>query len=114
MAPVVQRIADQLGHGLGPGLEFLPVGGVGVGDILLFHTVGADLTPLIMVAAQPYLGDVVKLPVLVDLLGVDMAVVIHDRHLLRIVVVQLFRHVRVQHKILVHKWLHLIVPPCLI
>ena len=39
-----------------------------------------------MVAAQPYLSDVVEFAVLVDFLRIDVAVIIHDRHLLRIVV----------------------------
>ena len=86
MAPVVKGIANQLRHGLSPGLEFLTVSAV-AGYIFFINTVGAHLTPLIMVAAQPYLGDVFELAVLVNLLGINVAVVVYDGHVLRILMV---------------------------
>ena len=84
MTPVVQRIADQLRQSLRPFLEFLPVCSI-AGNIFFVYAVGTHLTPFIMVAAQPYLSDVVEFAVLVDFLRIDVAVIIHDRHLLRIV-----------------------------
>ena len=92
MAPVIQGIADELGHGLGPGLELLAVAAV-AGHILLIHAVGAHLTPLIVIAAQPNLCDIVELAVLINLLGIDMAVVIQNRHGLCVLVVQRLRHI---------------------
>ena len=59
------------------------------GDIILRGSVGPHDTPLIVVAkiaavrifsAQPYLCDVVKAAVLINLLRRDMAVVVYQRH----------------------------------
>ena len=85
MAPVVERVADELRKRLRPFLEFLAVAGV-AGDVALLNPVGTHLTPFVVIAAQPYLSDVVELAVLVDLLRIDVAVVVHDGHLLRKIV----------------------------
>ena len=105
MAPVVQRVPDPPLQCLRPFLEFLPVRGVPC-DILLLHAVRAHEAPFIVVSAQPYLSDVVKFPVLRDLLRVDVAVVIKDRSFFRIVVEQLFCSVRAEQEIFVHKLFH--------
>lgn len=65
--------------------------------------VGADLAPFIMVAAEPDLGDIVKFAVFIDFLRVDVAVVVDDRHLLRIFVVQPSRGLRGKQKIFIYK-----------
>ena len=118
MAPGVHRVADGHLQTLGKLLEALTVRLV-AGDVLLGHTVGAHHTPLIMIAevvvaavgqhlmaAQPNLRDVLKAAVLVDLLRGDMAVVIHDGQLGRIVVVQMLRSGGLKQKVLVHKRFH--------
>ena len=87
MAPVVERVADKLWHRFSPCLEFLAVGGVIARNVLLVHAVGADLAPLVMIAAQPYLGDIVKFSVLVDFLRIDVTVIIDDGHVFGKVVV---------------------------
>ena len=74
------------------------------GDVLLGHAVGAHHAPLVVVAeivvaavgqhlmaAQPDLRDVLKAAVLINFLRGNMAVVIHDGQLGRIVVVQMLR-----------------------
>ena len=91
MAPVIQRIADQLWKRFSPCLEFLSVGSV-AGDVLFIDAVGTHLTPLVMVASKPYLGDVLELAVLADLLGIDMAVIVQNRHRLSIVMVKFLCH----------------------
>ena len=75
MAPVIQWVADQFRHCLSPCLEFLSVCAV-AGNVFLINTVRTHLTPFVMVAAQPYLGNVFKLTVFIDLLWVDMAVIV--------------------------------------
>ena len=91
MAPVVQGVADQLWKGLGPSLEFLPVRSV-AGDIFFINAVGTHLTPFVVVASQPYLSDILKFAVLTDFLGINMAVIVQDRHGLSIVVIKLLSH----------------------
>ena len=104
VAPVVQRIADKLFQGLCSFLEFFPVGGV-AGDVLFFHTVTAHDAPLVVVAAQPDLSDVLKPAILPDLLGIDVAVVVQDRHLGRVIMIQNLRGVVGQQEVLIHKLL---------
>ena len=69
---------ESMEESLSPFLEFLTVGGI-AGDVVFIHAVRAHCAPFVMVTSQPYLGDVVKFPVLCDLLGIDVAVVIQDR-----------------------------------
>ena len=82
MAPVIQGIADCLLQRLRPFLEFFPVGRVSC-NIVFLHTIGTHLTPFVMVAAQPYLRDIFKFPVLRNFLRIDMAVIIQYRHFFR-------------------------------
>ena len=118
VAPSIHRVADGHFQALGKLLKALTVGLV-TGDVLLGHAVGAHHAPLIMItevvvaaigqhlmAAQPDLRDVLKATVLVDFLRGDMAVVIHDGQLGRIVVVQMLRSGGLKQKVLVHKRFH--------
>ena len=88
VGPVVHGVADGHGQGLGKFLEALAVG-LGAGDVLFGHAVGAHDAPLVVVAcqaavglaaAQPDLGNILKLAVLIDLAGRDVAVVVADGH----------------------------------
>ena len=53
VGPVVEGVAEGVGHGLGPLLELLPVGGVLAGAVALVDAVGAHGAPLVVVAAEP-------------------------------------------------------------
>ena len=118
VAPGVHRVADAHLQRLGKFLEALAVGFV-AGDVFLRHAVGAHHAPLVvvakivvaavgqhLVAAQPYLGDVLKAAVLIDLLRGDVAVVVDDGQLGRVIVVQMLRGGGVQQKVFVHKCFH--------
>ena len=105
MGPVIQRIADQLFQRLRPFLKFLARRSV-AGDVIFLYAVGAHLTPLIMVAAKPHLSDVFEMLVLRDLLRIEVAVVVEDRHNLSVVVIQFLCGFCGKQKILVHKWFH--------
>ena len=111
MRPVVKRIADELRQSLRPFLEFLPVGGI-PGDILFFHTVCPHLTPLIVVAAKPYLGDILKFPVFKYLLRIYVAVIIQHRYLLHIgkLRIEFLRCITVQQEILSHEFFQSVTP----
>ena len=122
VGPVVHRVADGHGQGLGKLLETLAVGLV-AGDVLFGHAVGTHHAPLIMIAevaavrvaaAQPHLSDVVEAAVLVDLAGRDVAVVVADGHAGCVVVVQVLRGGRLEHEVLIHKCFHGSLTPFLI
>ena len=122
VGPVVHRVADGHGQGLGKLLETLTVGLV-AGDVLFGHAVGTHHAPLIMIAevaavrvaaAQPHLSDVVEAAVLVDLAGRDVAVVVADGHAGCVVVVQVLRGGRLEHEVLIHKCFHGSLTPFLI
>ena len=78
MAPVEQGVADSLAQALSPFAELLVIGSV-TGDVLFVHTARTHETPLVVIAAQPYLSDVVELTILSNLLGIDMAMVVQNR-----------------------------------
>ena len=121
VGPVVHRVADGHGQSLCKLLEALAVGLI-TGDVLLGHTVGTHHAPLVVVAkvaavrvaaAQPYLSDVLKAAVLVDLTGRDVAVVVADRHIRSVVVVQMLSSGRLEHEFLIHKCFHGSITPFL-
>ena len=105
MAPVVNGIAHgSLQRGC-PSPELLLIRCI-AGDETLRHTAGPHQTPFVVVALQPQLGEVGKGAVFCDLLGADVAMIIHDGLLLRHTVVQLTGRLGIQQKLLVHKMLH--------
>ena len=95
VAPVKQRIADGEFQRFRPLLELLPVRRIS-GNVILLYPVGTHGTPFIMIPSQPYLRDVVKFPVLRDLLRVDVTVIVQNRHALRISMEKLLRRLRTQ------------------
>ena len=105
MTPVIQWIADCLLKSLCPLLELLSVSCISC-DVLLVDTVRTHLTPLVVIAAKPYLSDVLKLAVLIDFLRVDMAVIVDDRHIFCVIMEQLFCCVSCQKEIFSHKCFH--------
>ena len=100
-----EGVADGPVQGFGPFLELLPVRGI-AGDVSLLHAVGTHLPPLIMVAPQPDLGDGFKLPVLVDFLGINVAMVVQNGHLGGGLVVELLGSGRVQKEVAVKEGFH--------
>ena len=105
VGPVIERIADEGGHDLRVGEELVVVGGV-ARDEFLRYAAGAHRAPFIVVAAEPEFGDVRDLPVLGDLLRGDVAVVIDDRELFRVAVIEHLRGLVRQKEIPSHKVLH--------
>ena len=105
MGPVIEGIAEGVRHGLRPLLEGLPGAVLASSEIILAHSVGAHRTPFIMVAImsvhQPELGDVAELDVLGDLLRHQMAMVIDDGHVLRMLVIKLPGSLALKHEIFI-------------
>ena len=114
VTPVVHRIADGHFQSLSQLQETL-VGRLVAGDIAFVNAVGTHQTPLVVVAgertvgvltAQPYFNDVVETAILIDLLGVQMAVIVHQGHLFCVIVEQMLGGFGFQQEILVHKCFH--------
>ena len=114
VAPVVHGVADGHLYGLSELLQPLQPG-LGAGDIVLADAIGAHEPPLVVVtevgavgilAAKPHLGQVVEPAVLVDLLRGNVAVVVHQREGLSVVVEEVLCGFGLQQEILVHKCFH--------
>ena len=104
VAPVIKRVARGPLQSVGPGLELLK--GIGVaGHQTFLRPVGPHQPPFVVVPLQPKLGEIVKDPVLGDLPGTDVTMVIQDGHLLRHCVVQCPGRFGGQQKIFVQKGL---------
>ena len=100
-------------------LEIALIGGLVAGDVLLRHPVGAHDAPLVMVAevaavgvapAEPDLGQIVEAPVFIDLPRRDVAVVVHEGHVFRIVVEEAPSGLGFKQEISVQKCLHAVDP----
>ena len=109
VGPMVERVADQGRHGLGPGQEGAVIGLV-PGDVLLGHAVGAHHAPLVVVAAQPGVGDGLEGGVVGHVRGGQVAVVVDDRHGLGVLEVQPPRTLVRQQEVRVHERLHSVTP----
>ena len=103
--PVVHRVADAVLEGGGEGEPLVMPAGVAA-DVLLVHAVGEHHAPLVVVAAEHELADVGELVVLRDLCRRNVAVIVVDRHLFRVLVIQLLGHIIFQQEIPVHKCFH--------
>jgi len=85
--PVIERITDTAGNGLGPFLELLIVRCL-ARDVSFGYAVGAHRTPFVVIPVQPGLGKVVESIVAGDLIGRKVTMIVVDRHLRRVLVVQ--------------------------
>ena len=108
------RVADRHFQRLGEAKEALIVRLV-PGDKVLRDAVGAHDAPFVMVseegpvrvaAAQPDLSQVVKAAVLIDLARGDVAVIVDERHLRRVVMVEVCGGGGLQEEIPIHKRFH--------
>jgi hypothetical protein len=98
--PVVERIAQGVRDRPRPGHELVIRLGI-AGAELLVHPVGAHGPPLVVVACQPEVIQVVKGAVGGQVLGGQVAVVVVDGHRLGVVVVELARHIAGQQEVIV-------------
>ena len=106
MCPVIQRIADSPWQCFRKFLEFLTRRGLLARDIFFLHTIGTDHAPLIVVAAEPYLGNIPEAVIFCDLPWTDMAMIVDDRHLCCMLMIEFLRGFRLQQEILIHKLFH--------
>ena len=106
VGPVVERITHGIGHRLGPLFELFPVGSILARAVTLVDAVGAHRTPLIMVALQPDLRQVVETVVRSHILGNQVAVVVDDRHFGCMIVVKTLCSRSLQQEIVVVELFH--------
>ena len=105
MRPVVDGISHQGGHDFRKVVELLPEGRR-AGHILFRHAAGPHDAPLVVVAGQPGLSQVGELLVLVDLLGIEMAVIVEDGHVLGVLIVEAASGFAAEQEVLGNKRFH--------
>ena len=87
MGPMIEGVAERSGDGFSPFLELIPIGGVSCavpfGDSGRSHG-----TPFVMVTVEPDLRQILEAVIGRDLLGWEVAVVIDDRHIAGVLVIE--------------------------
>ena len=106
VCPVVQRITEGVGHRLCPLLELLPVRGVLACAILLVDTVGTHSAPLIVVTTEPELCDALETMIVGHHLGDQVTVIVDNRHLSRVVVIQVLSRLGLENEVIIIELLH--------
>src|SRR5262249_33917139 len=77
MRPVVERIAQGVGNGSGPGQKLIVMRGLS-GDISFGDSVGPHGAPFVMVALEPDFVEIGKTAILGDVFGAKMTVVVDN------------------------------------
>ncbi len=98
MGPVVERISEGLRNGFRPFLELLPIRGV-AGAKAFRHAGRPHGAPLVMVAAEPDLREILESAVGGDFGRRQMAVVVEDRQIAGEFVIQTRRPIVFQQKV---------------
>ena len=106
MGPVINGVPNEAGHNRSEAVELVPIAGVS-GDVFLRHGVCAQDTPLVVIPRKPGLADIRELLVFVDLCRAEVAVIIENRHALRMLVIQPACGLCGQEEIVVNETLHL-------
>ncbi|MBA7710400.1 hypothetical protein ES703_119342 [subsurface metagenome] len=101
--PVIKWISQAAGYGLGPLLELLIITRI-AGTVLFVDTIGSHCPPFVVVVVKPNLGQILELMVVGDLLSRQVAVIIVDRHLCRVLMVKGSRSLCLEKKIFCHKF----------
>ena len=88
MRPVVERIANRLRNGLRPGEELVVIARLAACDQILGHAVRTHRAPLVVIAREPDLEEILELAVVRNLVRRQMAVIVKDRLLDRVLKVE--------------------------
>ena len=105
--PQIDWATHSLFHGLGISHKFVPRVPVS-GDQPFRNAIGPLQPPLIMVSIivtirQPSIDNIIEIGILIDFLGVQMAVIIHQRKILSYLMEQLPRQLRPEKKIIIQE-----------
>ena len=106
VSPMIKRVAESIRYGLSPLLKLLPVRCILSCTETLINTISTHSTPLVVVATKPKLCDALKLVVVSNHLRNQMAMVIDDRHLSRMIVKQILCSLCIQQEVFIHKLFH--------
>lgn len=106
VSPVVERVTQGLRDGFGPGEEFIAGSGISSAKALI-DAVGAHGPPLVVVAFEPDFEEVGELTVVGDVARGEMVVVVENRFLRSVLMVQSARSGTLQQKVVMnegHNW----------
>lgn len=106
VGPVVQGVAHGIRNRLCPLLELLPIGSILACAEPLVDAVGTHGAPLVMVALQPDFRQVVEAVVRGHVPWNEVAMVVDDRHLGGVLVVEPFGGTRLQQEVVVVELFH--------
>ncbi len=104
--PVVERVAHRIGHRLGPFSNFSQSVVSSCPCNTSHRPVGAHGAPFVVVAFEPDLRQVVETVIRSHVLGNQVAMVVDDRHLGRMVVVKTLRSLGLQQEVVVVELFH--------
>ena len=99
---MVHRVGDQLGHDTGEGIELVARVGV-AGDQAFLDPGPAHQPPFVVIMAKPERAKLVPALVLGDLGRGQVVVVVENRLVCRVLVIQPTRRLIVQQKLVVNK-----------
>ena len=103
---MIERVSHCVRNSLCPLLEFL-IAAARSCDVLLRHTVASHGSPLVVVASEPDLCQVLELMVACNHFRDKVAVIVDDRHLLRTLVIKFAGEIIREHEIVVNERLAL-------
>ena len=109
MRPVIQRVPEGIRDGLSPFLKFLPVRRLRTRTIFLRHAIGTHGTPFIMVPAEPELRNALEMVIGGNHLGDEVAMVIDNRHLRCVIMIQILCGSCIKQEVFVHELFHCIL-----
>ena len=87
---MVEGIAQGFGYSCRPGPELFIIGGA-ASNVFFIDPVGAHGPPFVMIAVEPDLGQILKIPVAGNLRYRQVAVIVNDRLIFGVFVVKYFR-----------------------
>ena len=109
MGPVIERVPQGFRYGFCPGMELLQIRRIS-GDVELVDTICPHGSPFVMIAIQPDSGKVVEFTIVGNFGHWQVTVVVENRHIGSKFMVQPFRALCLQQKVIRKKRLHGVPP----
>ena len=100
MCPVIKRIPHRIWNCFRPFLELL-IAAASTGYEFFRNSVSTHRAPFVVVASEPYLGEILELVVVGNHLWDEVAVVVDDRHVLCALMIKLASIVICEHEVFV-------------
>ncbi|MNV59154.1 hypothetical protein D3C71_1515640 [compost metagenome] len=103
MCPMIERIPDNPRNGSRPCQELFIVTSITSNELLLY-TICPHHSPFVMVAIKPSFGNIVERLVLINLLRTEVAMIVDNRHIFRMIMKQLNGGLARQQEVLIHEF----------